>query len=333
VGLWTPRPRFEAGPGYHFYWCSIWTYFFRLGDISNQNLFKVAKIFGSMAAAFIHYFLGIGIASLFGYTGIEAAVFGLVGAVQDLDFLSFFFYKHLSKSRHAKLLMHRGITHTIVFALASSAVVLFVLGPVISFFVLINFLLHIFTDYVTAWGVAPLQPFSEKRYSLGLMTIFDVPLTFLSVLVGASGFFSVNPLWAFAAFFGYVGLRFVLKQRLAHQKLVPMGNFTYAFCCAEDDYNVGKVDILGREETIAVAKITEEIDPFLLNKIDSKIEESMFSHFLEYPTYSVEDGSIKVRDARSYLFPRSSRFGFTVFYDRESENLYVLVGGRKVELH
>ena len=70
--------------------------------------------------------------------------------------------------------MHRGLTHTFLFAFACSAAV-FVFSPGFSLFVLVNFLLHIFTDYVTAWGVAPFQPFSDRRYSLGLMTIFDIP--------------------------------------------------------------------------------------------------------------------------------------------------------------
>ncbi len=285
-----------------------------------------------MAAAFIHYFLGIGIASLFGYTGLEAAVFGLVGAVQDLDFISFFFYKKLMKSSSTRLLMHRGLTHTFLFAFACSAAV-FVFSPGFSLFVLVNFLLHIFTDYVTAWGVAPFQPFSDRRYSLGLMTIFDVPLTVLSALVGISGFFSVSPLFAFAAFFGYIFVRFLLKKRLKYTGLVPMGDFTYAFCSPESDYRAGKVDVLGRNEMITIPRITGEIDPLLVQKIEDRIEGSMLSHFLEYPTYSAEDDSIIVRDARSYLYPRSSRLGFTVLFDRGTENLYMLAAGRRIELH
>lgn len=285
-----------------------------------------------MAAAFIHYFLGVGIAYLFGYTGLEAVVLGLVGAVQDLDFLTFFFYKYLAKSHYGQLLMHRGITHTFLFAFVCSAVV-FMISPWISLFVLVNFVLHIFTDYVTAWGVAPFQPFSSKRYSLGLMTIFDIPLVLLSVLVGVSGFFSVNPVWAFAPFFGYILLRGVLKKRLLYKDLVPMGTITYAFCFPEDDYTVGKVDVLGREKTMTVPKTAAEIDPFLLKKIDAKVEKSMLSHFLKYPTYAEENNSIVVKDARSFLFPQSSRFRFTVYFDKELGNLYVMAAGRKIGLH
>ena len=284
-----------------------------------------------MAAAFIHYFLGLGIAYLFGYTGIEAVMVGLVGAVQDLDFVSFFLYRRIIKTRYARLLMHRGITHTLLFVLVTSGVV-FLVSPWFSLLVLTNFMLHIFTDYVTSWGVSPLLPFSDKRYSLGLMTIFDVPLTVTSFLVGVAGFVSVSPIWGFAAFFGYILVRFLLKRKLQYSGLLPMGNFTYAFCRAEDDYVVGKVDIFGREETVSVAKYGSGIDDLLLEKIDAKIKGSMLSHFMEYPTYAVEDNSVKIRDARSYLFPRSNRFGFTLFFDRESEKVYMMVGGRRVEL-
>ncbi len=285
-----------------------------------------------MAAAFIHYFLGIGIASLFGYTGLEALIIGLVGALQDLDFLSFFFYRHVMKSKAGRLVMHRGITHTVLLAIACPVLVLF-LSPQFSLLILLNFVLHIFTDYVTAWGVSPFLPFSDKRYSLGLMTIFDVPLTFLSALIGVSGFFSVNLLLPFSAFFGYILLRFALKRRLKYDDLVPMGNFTYAFCIPENDYEVGKVNISGRKETILVKKYESVIDSSLLEETDAKVKKSMLSHFIEYPVYSMEGDSVRIKDARSFLFPGSSRFGFTVFFEKDQKMLYVMVAGKRIELH
>lgn len=284
-----------------------------------------------MAAAFIHYFLGLGIAYLFGYTGLEAVLVGLVGALQDLDFVSFFFYKRIMRTRYSRLFMHRGITHTVLFTVVVTGVV-FLFNPWFSLLVLTNFVLHIFTDYVTSWGVSPFLPFSDKRYSLGLMTIFDVPLTVASAIVGVCGFVSVSPVWGFAAFFGYIFVRFVLKQRLLYEGLMPMSNFTYAFCVPEDAYKAGKVDIFGREESLSVKKCESEIDPSLLEKIDSKIEGSMLSHFMEYPTYKVEGDSVKIKDARSYLFPGSNRVGFTLFFDTERERLYMMVGGRRMEL-
>jgi membrane-bound metal-dependent hydrolase YbcI (DUF457 family) len=283
-----------------------------------------------MAAAFIHYFLGLGIACACGYCGLEALIVGLIGAVQDLDFLSFFFYKHM-RSRYAKLFMHRGITHTFLFTFVCAAVFL-VFDPVLSLIVLVNFLLHIFVDYVTAWGVSPFLPFSPRRYSLGLMTIFDIPLTVVSAGVGVSGFFSVGPVLPFVAFFGYILLRFFLKRRLKYDNLVPIGTFTYAFCFPEDDYTVGKITISGRKETISVQRTNSEIDPLILQKIHSEIDNSMLSHFLEYPVYSMENQSIMITDARSYLFPKSSRF-FTIFFDIETEDLYMLVAGRRFKVN
>ncbi len=285
-----------------------------------------------MAAAFIHYFLGVGIAYLFGYREVDALIVGLVGALQDLDFVSLFLYRYTMKSKYARLLTHRGITHTFLFSLISSAFV-FIFSPLFSLMVLTNFLLHIFTDYVTAWGVAPLAPFSYRRYSLGLMTIFDPFLTVLSALCGISGFFSVNLTWPFAAFFGYIVVRFVVKSRLKYNKLVPMGMFTYSFCVPENHYLVGKIDVLGREKTISVPKFESQIDPELLEKVNSKMKKSMLSQFLEYPTYSLEGDSVILRDARSFLFSSSGPSGFTLYFDRRNEKLYMLVRGRQVELH
>lgn len=296
-----------------------------------NKLFKAVKVCHAMAAAFIHYFLGLGLAYVFGYRGTDALLFGLVGALQDLDFLTMFFYNSLMKSRIARLFTHRGITHTILFTLVCSGIVLWV-SPVLSLFVFLNFVLHIFTDYVTAWGVAPFAPFSSRRYSLGLMTIFDVPLTLLSAVCGVSGFISVNPYYAFAAFFGYIFLRFSLKRRLKYKDLTPLGQLTYVFCLPEDDYTVGKIDIFGREKSISVPRTTPEIDPSVLDKVKSAVGRSMLSHFLEYPTYVVEDGTIVIKDARSYLFPSSRLFGFVVYFDRETEGLYVKAAGRRIEM-
>ena len=281
-----------------------------------------------MAAAHIHYFLGIGIAYLFGYRGIYALVIGLVGAIQDVDFVLIFLHKYI-KPPFSHVLTHRGITHTFLFLFVVTGVV-FIFNPLFSALVFVNFLLHIFADYATSWGLAPFLPFSDKRYSLGLMTIFDVPLTVLSGCAGVCGFFSVNPLYFFAAFFGYVGVRFVLKYRLNYDRLVPMGNFVYAFCYGGQQYTVGKVDVIGREYTIVVDNIAE-IDAGVLERVNTAVEGSTLSHFLEYPVYTEMDDFIMVKDARSYLFSGSRRL-FTVFFDKESERLYMEAGGRRIHL-
>jgi membrane-bound metal-dependent hydrolase YbcI (DUF457 family) len=284
-----------------------------------------------MAAAFIHYFLGVGIAYLFGFEGLEALLVGLLGAVQDIDFVLIFFQaRRRSHSRTSQLFTHRGITHTIVFALGASAVAL-VINPVFSLIILIDFVLHVFTDYVTAWGISPFLPFSDKRYSLGLMTIFDIPLTILSLAVGVSGFISVNPLLPLAAFFGYIGIRFFLRTRLPFSNLEPMGNFTYVFCTSGSNYTVGKVDILGRTHTIEVPRTGPGMDAGLIERINAKIQGGMTSHFLEYPTYSQENGRVMVRDARSYLFPGSNRL-FTLYYDEKEDSLYMVAAGRKIQI-
>ncbi|MGD2250985.1 MAG: metal-dependent hydrolase [Candidatus Methanofastidiosia archaeon] len=284
-----------------------------------------------MAAAFIHYLLGLGIAYIFGYRGLDMLIVGLIGVIQDMDFVTFFFHDTLNKSKFSRLFTHRGITHTFLFAGIVSAGI-FVVAPILSLIFFTNFLLHIFADYVTSWGITPFLPFSKTRYSLGLMSIFDVPLIMISAGVGVSAILSVNPVYFFGLFFGYICLRYLLKNRLQYKRLVPMGTFTYAFCATGESYTAGKVDILGREETISVDKIRSHIDESVLEKVASKIKESSFSHFLEYPTYSIEDNTIVIKDARSFLFPHSSRL-FTVFFDIDTESLYINTAGRKIEIH
>jgi membrane-bound metal-dependent hydrolase YbcI (DUF457 family) len=285
-----------------------------------------------MAAAFIHYFLGIGVAYLFGYSGIEVLIIGLIGALQDIDAISFLFYRQITRSRAPELFMHRGITHTVLFTALVSGIVFFFHNK-LGLIILVNFSLHIFTDYVTAWGISPFQPFSRQRYSLGLMTIYDIPLTGFSLLTALSGILSIDVVWAFTGFFGYIGLRFLLKRRLPHRDLlVPVGNFTYTFCIAEDDYTVGKIDILGRTTQISIPRTDSSIELKIMESVEVKIKGSMLSHFLEYPVYTLENGIIVIRDARHSLFPKSSRFRFEILFDNETGTLFMEIAGRRIDL-
>lgn len=285
-----------------------------------------------MAAAYIHFFLGIGVAYLFGYSGIEVLIVGPIGALQDMDAVSFLFYRQISRSRASELFMHRGITHTILFIALMSGIVFF-FHAILGLIILINFSLHIFTDYVTSWGIAPFQPFSKKRYSLGLMTIYDIPLTAFSLFTALSGILSFDVVWAFMVFFGYIGLRFLLKRRLPHRDLlVPVGNITYTFCIPEDDYTVGEIDIFGKISQISIPRADSSIEPEIIEMIDSKIKESMLSHLLEYPVYTMEKGTIVIRDARYSLFPKSSRFRFEIFFDKDTGTLFMELAGRRVDL-
>lgn len=285
-----------------------------------------------MAAAFIHYFLGIGVAYACGYSGIEALMIGLLGAIQDADAVSFLGYRQIARCKKSELLMHRGITHTILFAVVIPGIVA-LFHPLLAFILLINFFLHIFTDYVTSWGVAPFQPFSSRRYSLGLMTIYDIPLTGLSLVVAVSGFLFGSVMWAFALFFGYCLVRYVLKLQLPHRDLLePVGHMTYTYCIQNDTYTVGKVDILGREKKISIPLTDQAVDSTMRESIESKIEGTMLSHILEYPVYSRNGSIITVYDARHVLFPKSSRFGIEIFYDEKSETLYSEIAGRKIRL-
>lgn len=284
-----------------------------------------------MAAAFIHYLLGLGIAYVFGYRGLDMLVIGLIGVIQDMDFVTFFFHDKLHASKYTKVFTHRGITHTFLFTGVVSAAV-FMIAPVLSLVFLTNFLLHIFSDYVTSWGITPFLPFSKIRYTQALMSIFDIPLTAISIGVGVFALFSINPVYLFGLFFGYIGIRYILKKRLLYENLIPMGTFTYAFCVLGDGYTVGKVDILGREETSIVDKIRSHIDPAVIENITSKIEKSSLSHFLKYPTFYTEGKTVVIKDARSFLFPHSRRL-FTVFFDTDTETLYMNAMGRKIVIH
>jgi membrane-bound metal-dependent hydrolase YbcI (DUF457 family) len=289
-----------------------------------------------MAAVFIHYFLGIGVAHICGYSGYEVFIIGSFGALQDVDAISFLFYRRITQFRGSELLMHRGITHTLFFTAITTGIVMGFHG-MLAWIIMINFLLHIFIDYVTAWGVSPFQPFSARRFSLELMTIYDVALTGFSLLIALSGFVNGPVQWAFAGFFAYIGGRFLLKVQLPYGNLlVPVGNVTYTYtytsCIDPDIYMVGKIDILGRNMQMSVPQTDSGIDNVTKDMIASRIESTILSHVLEYPVYSREGDIIIIRDVRHVLFPKSSRFRFKIFYDEKMNTLYTEIAGKRMIL-
>lgn len=122
--------------------------------------------------------------------GKKAMLIGaLANTIPDFDVVA-----GLWNSPAEQLLAHRGITHSILFALVLSPLLAYVFykrdtDQKISFnrwFVLIGsgMILHNFMDAFTAYGTGWLEPFNQTRISFNTIYIVD-PIFSLPVLIGA----------------------------------------------------------------------------------------------------------------------------------------------------
>jgi inner membrane protein len=165
---------------------------------------------------FTHIVLGacIGEATAGKQLGTKAMLAGVVGQnLPDIDFLAYFW---LNKTDN--LLAHRGITHSVFFAVLVT--VLFSLLatrlfnkkkiPAKYWWLLfgINLFVHITLDGLNAYGVGWGEPFDDHRYSFHLLYVADP-------------FFSIFP------FIGFV-LLFIIKRRPALRRLVALTSIGFA---------------------------------------------------------------------------------------------------------
>ncbi len=105
--------------------------------------------------------------------------------------------------RYAYLTGHRGITHSFLgiplFAPAVAGL-LHALGPPAGFgfylaLVAAGMLLHVFYDLITSWGTMVLAPFTDRKFSWGLISFRNYPFVFtlwLSLAVS----FMLDPPWS-----------------------------------------------------------------------------------------------------------------------------------------
>ncbi len=124
--------------------------------------------------------------------GKKAMLLGAIAqSVPDIDFITTFW---LSDS--ADIVSHRGITHSIIFAVFATYILSWVCRILFrkiglawrTWFLLfgINIFVHIFIDGFNAYGIGWFEPFSSKRYSFHILFVADPFFSiwpFLSCLV------------------------------------------------------------------------------------------------------------------------------------------------------
>lgn len=111
--------------------------------------------------------------------GKKAMIIGaLAQSIPDIDFLTTFW---LSDSRD--IVSHRGITHSIIFAIGATLLLSWIARYVFRKLRLswkvwlllfgVNIFTHIFIDGFNAYGIGWFEPFSEKRFSFHVLFVAD----------------------------------------------------------------------------------------------------------------------------------------------------------------
>lgn len=133
-----------------------------------------------------HGVIGLGIAALSGETSLASPVTigAIVGAMSpDIDIIAKYWgdYKYL---KH-----HRGFTHSFPAIIGLSLAISFALNMLfpgssfLSIFMatLVGTASHTFFDALNSYGVRPIIPFKNKRYSASLLMLYDPFVTIMSI--------------------------------------------------------------------------------------------------------------------------------------------------------
>ncbi|MDB4924431.1 metal-dependent hydrolase [Mucilaginibacter sp.] len=167
-------------------------------------------------------------------------------ALPDIDTFPAFFFP-----ADEALLIHRGLTHSLLFALTAGALLAFLVQKIYSravlsytallFFFCLQLTLHDLIDTCNSYGTGLLEPFSHRRFSINLLYVAD-PLFTAGLLVGSLVLF-VKPViypyrkkwvWAMllisACYTGYAGLnKAYINHRIIHSFKSQHFNPAYYF--------------------------------------------------------------------------------------------------------
>lgn len=247
-----------------------------------------------------HAVIGAAIAKL---TGNEisisdaATVSMVIGAVlpdADIVFQKWGDYAYLKN--------HRGLTHSIIGLVVSSAV----LAGILSFFYesssvlglflwsLLGGLSHSGADLLNSYGAKLFWPFFKKGFSLGIINSFD-PVFFVS-LIGYILSPQILKNAALVAIISYIALRVLMKcivskdlkrrfsEKCGKVSLLPSvtGLFRWHFILEEPDRNtVGEKSIFKRN--IKIFQVFDKIEDEVLKKVSFSYVGKFFSEFTPVP--------------------------------------------------
>lgn len=182
---------------------------------------------------------------------------GLVALLPDIDVVANFFYDPVTAAY-----LHRGITHSFVFAILVSPLLAFLFGRMFktnkapffhaAHFYFLVLLSHLALDLFTTYGIGLFEPFSHHRYSTNNIFVadpfFTLPLLICFIVLAAVGDENIfrKGIWRAACGFALIYLAFtfinkyhvqrVIKKNLEEQQIsyknfmttpAPLNNFLW----------------------------------------------------------------------------------------------------------
>lgn len=218
-----------------------------------------------------HGVIGLGIAALSGETSLASPITigAMVGAMSpDIDIVAKYWgdYKYL---KH-----HRGFTHSFPAVIGLSLGISFILSMIFPGYSFLSIFLstlmgtasHTFFDALNSYGVRPIIPFKNKRYSASLLMLYDPFVTIMSIglfFLDVSRGYKV--VIALAGLSIYIAYRYLIKRESSaaiaseygltkEDKLHVMPNLTnffkWDFVLEKDDTRiVGRINSLNNAIT------------------------------------------------------------------------------------
>ncbi len=221
--------------------------------------------------------------------GKKAMLLGaLANNLPDIDVITAFW-----TSETQALLLHRGITHSIFFAVIFSPILAFIFKNIFKKY-LVSFnqwlllfgsglFIHIFIDGLTTYGTGWFEPFNHSRVSLNTIFILD-PLFSLPVLIATIALIILkkdsvkrNKWWKTGLLASSIYLMFTIVNKLYVDQVVeknlsaqhinytnymctptPINNFLwYIVAQSESQYYIGYYSLFDKDETIKFEKVRQ----------------------------------------------------------------------------
>jgi len=153
----------------------------------------------------------------------------------------------LLRGRYAYLTGHRGLTHSgagIPLFAPAVAGLLYAFGPPAGFgfylaLVVLGMMLHIFYDLITSWGTMILAPFTDRKFSWGLISFRNYPFV-LTLWVSLAVSFFLDAAWNRALCGAAMTTSFCMIAVAAVSKRVARNRFEAAL--KQDGIRVEKIE-------------------------------------------------------------------------------------------
>jgi inner membrane protein len=295
--------------------------------------------------------------------GRRAMIIGAAAqSLPDIDFIASFWL-----SPADDLVAHRGITHSILFAVASTLVLAILLEwkhrhltvprKTWIIFLAVEIFMHLFLDAFNNYGVGWFEPFTHTRISFNAIFVLDPLFTVWPViglvtviLLGKDHRFGKKIVWsALAGSAFYLAMVLILKfsvdravtRSLKQQHIADARYFSTPtafnsflwFIVAEADsgYYIGYRSVFDRQDTIAFRYYPQQ--RFLLDPVKEDHEVRQLIRFSEgYYTVEAQGESLVFNDLRfgqiiGWSDP-DAKFVFHYYLNKPTENLMVVQRGR-----